>query len=64
MEDIYQKELEKIQDEIRKDLDRLLEHYIKIFDWDIPENDELKTKELILKVMEDELQKLKKSKGV
>ncbi|NPA50280.1 MAG: hypothetical protein GXO02_01460 [Epsilonproteobacteria bacterium] len=64
MEDIYQKELEKIQGEIRKDLDRLLEHYIKIFDWDIPENDELKTKELILKVMEDELQKLKKSKGV
>ena len=55
-----EQEIEKIQGEITTELRAVFKGNMKIFDWDIPENDDRKSAELIIAVMQkamDELQK-------
>lgn len=55
-----EKEIEKIQSEITKEIRAVFKVNMKVFDWDIPENDDRKSAELILEVMQDALDGLKK----
>ena len=55
-----EQEIEKMQGEITTELRAVFKGNMKIFDWDIPENDDRKSAELIIAVMQkamDELQK-------
>ena len=54
-----EQEIEKMQGEITTELRAVFKGNMKIFDWDIPENDDRKSAELIIAVMQkamDELQ--------
>ena len=46
--------------EIITEMSMVFKANMKIFDWDIPENDDRKSAELILRVMQDALDDLKK----
>lgn len=48
MNNIEQIELERHKAQIRKDVNHLVDKYRKIFDWDVPENNEADTDELIV----------------
>jgi hypothetical protein len=48
MMDIEKVELNRHKKQIRKDVLNLIEKYRKIFDWDVPENDEVVSDKLIL----------------
>lgn len=48
MTNIEKVELNRHKNQIKKDVLNLLEKYRKIFDWDVPENDEVLSDELIL----------------
>ena len=54
-----EKELNKMKDEIIDDLRGVFKSNLKIFDWDIPENDDKKSAILIINVMQEALDKLK-----
>ena len=54
-----QKELENRELEIKKELELLFKANMKIFDWDIPENDDRKSAKLIINVMQEAIDKLK-----
>jgi hypothetical protein len=55
-----EKEIEKIRDEIVAEMRAIFKANMKIFDWDIPENDDRASAELILKTMQEALDTLKK----
>jgi aminopeptidase-like protein len=55
-----EQEIDKMQDEIRKELRAVFKSNMKIFDWDIPENDDRKSAELIINVMQKAMDGLKK----
>jgi hypothetical protein len=55
-----EQEIVKIQSEITKELRAVFKVNMKIFDWDIPENDDRKSAELILEVMQKAMDELKK----
>ena len=55
---IQEKELEKIKGEISKEIRLVFKANMKIFDWDIPENDDRKSAELILTVMKEAVEEL------
>ena len=55
-----EQEIVKMQDEIRTELRAVFKMNMKIFDWDIPENDDRKSAELIIKVMQKAMDGLKK----
>lgn len=54
-----EQELKKMQGEIIRDLREVFETNMKIFDWDIPENDDKKSAELIIDVMQKAMDGLK-----
>jgi len=47
MESMEQAELDRHQKQIQHDVAHLVEKYRRIFDWDIPENDEAAADQLI-----------------
>ena len=55
-----EQEIVKMQDEIRTELRAVFKMNMKIFDWDIPENDDRKSAELIINVMQKAMDGLKK----
>jgi hypothetical protein len=56
--DPVEKELESRRKEIAKELELLFKANMKITDWDIPEADDRKAAELLLKIMRDELERI------
>lgn len=48
MRDIERIELERHQHQIKADVNDLVEKYRRIFDWDVPENNEMLANKLIL----------------
>ncbi len=48
MTDIQELELGRYRDELKEDLRNLVDKYLRIADWDIPDNDEEKTVHLIV----------------
>ena len=55
-----EQEIKKMRGEITAEMSLVFKANMKIFDWDIPENDDRKSAELILRVMQDALDDLKK----
>lgn len=55
---IQEKEMEKMKGEITKEIRLVFKANMKIFDWDIPENDDRKSAEMILSVMKEALDEL------
>jgi len=54
-----EKEIQAMQSEITKELRAIFKANMKIFDWDIPENDDKKSAQLILEVMQNALDEIK-----
>ena len=54
-----EQEIEKMQGEIRTELRAVFKANMKIFDWDIPENDDKKSAQLIIDVMQKAMDGLK-----
>jgi len=54
-----EQEIKKMRSEIIKEMRAIFKVNMKVFDWDIPENDDKRSAELILKVMQDALDDLK-----
>ena len=57
--DVQHKELEMMRGEIETEIRAIFKANMKIFDWDIPENDDRKSAELIINVMQEAIDKLK-----
>ena len=55
---IQEKELEKMKGEITKEIRLVFKANMKIFNWDIPENDDRKSAELILTAMKEAVDEL------
>jgi len=55
-----EQEIEKMQGEITTELRAVFKMNMKIFDWDIPENNDRKSAELIINVMQKAMDGLKK----
>ncbi len=58
MTDIEQIELNRHKEQIRKDVMNLVEKYRKIFDWDVPENNEAVSDVLILTAIRNALDEI------
>ena len=54
-----EQEIEKMQSEITTELRAVFKANMRIFDWDIPENDDRKSAELIIDVMQKAMDGLK-----
>jgi len=54
-----EQEIEKMKGEIRTELRAVFKANMKIFDWDIPENDDKKSAKLIINVMQKAMDGLK-----
>jgi len=54
-----EQEIEKMQGEITTELRAVFKTNMKIFDWDIPENDDKKSAQLIINVMQKAMDELK-----
>jgi len=54
-----EQEIEKMQGEIRTELRAVFKANMKIFDWDIPENDDKKSAQLIIDVMQKAIDELR-----
>lgn len=59
-----EQEITKLHDDIVKELRRILEHNEKIFDWDVPENDDQAASKMILDVMQEALETLRQENGI
>ena len=57
---IQEKEIEKMKSEITTEIHLVFKANMKIFDWDIPENDDRKSAELIVSVMKEAVDELSK----
>lgn len=55
MSDIEQIELDHHHRQIVHDVEKLVEKYRRIFDWDVPENDDAEAKTLILQAIREAL---------
>ncbi|WP_457673667.1 hypothetical protein [Thiolapillus sp.] len=49
MTDIQELEIGRYRDKLDEDVKKLVDKYLSIADWDIPENDEKRTVEIILR---------------
>lgn len=56
-----EKELESIKEDIANDVKELVEKYISVTSWDVPENDENIAKEKILQVAKEAILQLEKT---
>ncbi|PHS40717.1 MAG: hypothetical protein COB07_04195 [Sulfurovum sp.] len=54
-----EQEIKMMRGEITKEMRAVFKVNMKVFDWDIPENDDRRSAELILRVMQDALDNLK-----
>ncbi len=54
-----EQEIDKMKSEIKKEVRLAFKANMKIFDWDIPENDDRKSAELIIAVMQESIDELK-----
>ena len=54
-----EKEINQMKSEIKKEIRFVFKANMKIFDWDIPENNDRKSAELIIAVMQEAIDKLK-----
>ncbi|WP_320036431.1 hypothetical protein [Halarcobacter sp.] len=54
------KELEQLHDTIVDDVKDLLDKYMTIVGWDVPENDEDEAKKKILAIIKDTIEKIEK----
>ena len=54
-----EQEIEKMQSGITTELRAVFKANMKIFDWDIPENDDKKSAQLIINVMQKAIDELK-----
>jgi len=54
-----EKEIEKMRSSIKTELRLIFKANMKIFDWDIPENDDRKSAELIVQTMQEALDEVK-----
>ena len=54
-----EQEINKMKDEIKKEVRLAFKANMKIFDWDIPENDDRKSAELIIAAMQEAMDELK-----
>ena len=52
-------EIEKQKDEIKDEIVTVFKANMKIFDWDIPENDDRKSAELIIDAMQEAIDEIK-----
>jgi len=59
-----EQEIEKIASSIEKELKLVFEANMKIFDWDIPENDEKSAAKMIIAQMEEALKRLKAAQNL
>ena len=57
--DVQHKEMEMMKSEIETEIRAIFKANMKIFDWDIPENDDRESAQLIIKVMQEAIDKLK-----
>jgi len=57
--DFQHKELENMRGEIETEIRAIFKANMKIFDWDIPENDDRESAQLIINVMQEAINKLK-----
>ncbi|WP_457594667.1 hypothetical protein [Hydrogenimonas sp.] len=57
--DTQRKEYEKMKGEIETEIRAIFKANMKIFDWDIPENDQRKSARLIVTAMEEAIDRLK-----
>ncbi|WP_456402525.1 hypothetical protein [Hydrogenimonas sp.] len=57
--DTQHKEYEKMKGEIETEIRAIFKANMKIFDWDIPENDQRKSARLIVTAMEEAIDRLK-----
>lgn len=53
-------EINRYKDEIIDDVKQLIEKYRKAMDWDIPENDDIKSDRVIFEAIETALAQIKK----
>jgi len=60
MADIEQIELDRHKSQIHKDVVHLVEKYRKIFDWDVPENNEITSDKMILEAIRNVLDEIDK----
>ncbi len=60
MSDMQQIEINHYHDEIVDDVRHLIEKYRKAMDWDIPENDDEKSDQVVLAAIEAALASVKK----
>lgn len=58
-----EKELEKMHKSIKTEMNLIFKANMRIFDWDLPENDEKKAATAILEVMQKALDDLKKEQS-
>jgi len=58
MTDIEQVELDRHQHQIQKDVQHLVEKYRRIFDWDVPENNEAVADKLIMTAIRQALDEI------
>ena len=56
--DPVEKDLESRRKSIAKELELLFKANLKITDWDVPEANDRKAAELLLKIMQEELEKI------
>ena len=54
-----EQEIKKMKPEIKKEVRHAFGTNMKIFNWDIPENDDRKSAELIIAVMQEAMDELK-----
>jgi hypothetical protein len=54
-----EQEIEKMKPEIKQEVRLAFKANMKIFDWDIPENDDRKSAEMIIAAMQEAIDELK-----
>jgi len=57
--DVQHKEMEMMKGEIEAEIRAVFKANMKVFDWDIPENDDRESAQLIINVMQEAINKLK-----
>ncbi|WP_456374593.1 hypothetical protein [Thiolapillus sp.] len=58
MTDVQKMEIGRYREEIEEDVRKLVDKYLSIADWDIPENDEKRSIDYILFAIRENLEKI------
>lgn len=57
---VTKKEFKNRKEDIEKELEALFKHNLKIADWDVPENDNDAAAHLLIEILQNKLESLKK----